>query len=68
MMARNFWFQRRAIPALQLLAESNRLPERPVVFAYSYAALEIFRFAKSCGWTTVLGQIDPGKEEENLIQ
>lgn len=39
----------------------------PVVFAYSYAALEIFRWAKRQGWCTVLGQIDPGPSEERIV-
>lgn len=37
------------------------------LFSYSYAALELFRFAKSRGWTTVLGQMDPGPEEERIV-
>lgn len=39
----------------------------PTVFSYSYAALEIFRHAKRRGWRTVLGQIDPGPEEERIV-
>jgi len=39
----------------------------PTLFSYSCAALELFRFAKSLGWRTVLGQIDPGPEEERLV-
>lgn len=39
----------------------------PTLFSYSCAALELFRFAKSRGWRTVLGQIDPGPEEERLV-
>jgi glycosyltransferase involved in cell wall biosynthesis len=37
------------------------------VFAYSYAAARLFRFAKERSWTTVLGQIDPGPAEQPLI-
>ena len=37
------------------------------IFAYSYAALEIFRYAKSQGWHTILGQIDPAIIEEELV-
>ncbi len=32
------------------------------MFAHSYAAADILREAKRRGWTTVLGQIDPGSE------
>ena len=57
-MARNKWFQ---------AAASAMLPEmtagcRPIVFAHSYSAAGIFVEAKRRGWTTVLGQIDPGPE------
>jgi glycosyltransferase involved in cell wall biosynthesis len=58
LMARNKWFQ---------AAASAMLPEvpggcRPIVFAHSYSASGIFAEAKRRGWTTVLGQIDPGPE------
>ena len=55
---RNAFFQSRAIEFLK----SKNLPDGPSVtlFSYSYAALELFQFAKSRGWNTVLGQIDPG--------
>jgi hypothetical protein len=39
----------------------------PTVFSYSYSALELFRYAKSRGWCTVLGQIDPGPEEQRIV-
>jgi len=67
-MARNQWFQRRALADLAK-EEASRLPadEPPVLFAYSYAAGDLFRFAKDHGWTTVLGQIDPGPVEEDLV-
>jgi glycosyltransferase involved in cell wall biosynthesis len=42
-------------------------PLQVTVFSYSYAALEIFRFAKARGWRTVLGQIDPGPGEERIV-
>jgi glycosyltransferase involved in cell wall biosynthesis len=35
--------------------------------AYSYAALDIFRLARARGWQTVLGQIDPGPQEERIV-
>src|SRR5260370_6150176 len=38
-----------------------------IIFAYSYAARQIFRFAKRRGWKTVLGQIDPGPVEEKIV-
>ena len=38
----------------------------PVVFAYSYAALEILELSRSIGCRTVVGQMDPGKWKENI--
>jgi glycosyltransferase involved in cell wall biosynthesis len=64
-IARNNWFQKKAISVLKKLAP--QFSEPPVIFSYSYAALEIFRFAKQQGWTTVLGQIDPGVREEEIV-
>jgi glycosyltransferase involved in cell wall biosynthesis len=65
-MARNRWFQRKTVSALS----SFKLPasnSRPVLFAYSYAALELLKHAKERGWRTVLGQIDPGPVEEKIV-
>ena len=64
-IARNHWFQKQVTSLLK--KQTPQLSEPPVVFSYSYAALEIFRFAKQQGWTTVLGQIDPGIKEEELV-
>ncbi|AFZ59156.1 glycosyltransferase [Anabaena cylindrica FACHB-243] len=63
--ARNQWFQQQAIKSLTSLA--NQFIKPPILFAYSYAALELFRFAKQQGWYTVLGQIDPGIQEEMIV-
>ncbi|HYE86686.1 MAG TPA: glycosyltransferase family 4 protein [Vicinamibacterales bacterium] len=63
-IARNEWFARRASHVLR------RLPAgpRPVaVFAHSYSARDVFRVAKARGWTTVLGQIDPGEEHFRVL-
>jgi glycosyltransferase involved in cell wall biosynthesis len=66
---RNAIFQQEALNRLS--AFSSQLPaancQLPTLFAYSYAALDLFRFAKSRGWQTVLGQIDPGPEEERIV-
>ena len=67
MIARNQWFQTRAIKALQTLSLPADQPP-PVLFTYSYAALELLRYGKSRGWPTVLGQIDPGIMEEKIVQ
>ena len=60
---RNDWFQRSAVNQLTRLRNSEGLS----VFAYSYAAEEIFKFARERGWRTVLGQIDPGPAEERIV-
>ena len=64
MINRNQWFQRSAIQQL----ERSKYPENSVLFTYSYAALELLQYAKSKGWKTVLGQIDPGIIEEKIVQ
>jgi len=65
-VARNRWFERKVVAYLSS-SRLSVLGSQPIVFAYSYAAREIFRFAKSRGWRTVLGQIDPGPEEEKIV-
>src|SRR5215213_1701948 len=60
---RNEWFQRRAVTQLARADKNGS----HTVFAYSYAAERIFRFAKDRGWKTVLGQIDPGPAEERIV-
>lgn len=67
---RNRLFQTSVIKALTKVSENLRHPaatEPHTIFAYSYAAQEIFRWAKQRGWRTVLGQIDPGPEEEKIV-
>ena len=60
---RNEWFQQ------QVLDHLHKQPANGprTVFAYSYAAGRIFEFARERGWKTVLGQIDPGPAEDQLI-
>ena len=41
--------------------------EDRTLFAYSYAAKDLFREAKRRGWRTVLGQIDPGPGEQRIV-
>lgn len=60
---RNEWFQQRALDQLQ--KQPSNGPR--TVFAYSYAAERIFKFARERGWKTILGQIDPGPAEERIV-
>jgi glycosyltransferase involved in cell wall biosynthesis len=64
-IARNHWFQKQSLRFLDRI--SHQFRSTPTIFAYSYAALELFRYAKTKGWHTVLGQIDPGVLEEKLV-
>ena len=63
-MARNEWFG--AWLAAQIEKHTAQPGDR-VVFAYSYAARRAFETAKRHGWTTVLGQIDPGPVEAEIV-
>ena len=60
---RNEWFQQHAVAQLA----NGKTNGNHTIFAYSYAAEEIFKFAKKRGWRTVLGQIDPGPAEERIV-
>ena len=62
---RNEWFGARASSAFQKQISRG---EKPVVFSYSYAARQIFEVAKSAGCKCILGQIDPGPGEMQLVQ
>jgi len=64
MLARNCWFQRRAIAHLYHFDASH--PR--ILFSYSYAARDLGRFAKQRGWAFVLGQMDPGRSAEQQWQ
>ncbi len=69
-LARNEWFQKSAVAALRnrFSARAGIAANPRVVFAYSYAAREIFIWAKAHGWKTVLGQIDAGPEMGRTIE
>lgn len=64
--ARNEWFQRKVVASLSS-SRFSVIGSQCIVFAYSYAARDIFRVAKERGWRTVLGQIDPGPVEEKIV-
>jgi len=60
---RNDWFQQRALDHLQKQSANGTR----TVFAYSYAAERIFKFARERGWKTILGQIDAGPAEKRIV-
>lgn len=64
-MERNAWFEDMA--ARRMRALLRRGMPCDTVFAYSYAAARVFRAAKSLGLRTVLGQIDPGPVEDEIV-
>jgi len=64
LLARNRWFEGQVARAMH---EGDLLADRPIVFAYSYAARDIFRAARAAGCETVLGQIDPAITEEEIV-
>jgi len=63
--SRNEWFAKNISRHLE--DNIGRMAKPPIVFAYSYAAREIFTIAKSLGCPTILGQIDPGPVEMQLV-
>ena len=67
MYHRNLWFQDKVIHSGQFKDLCRKENNKPVVFCYSYAARKILERAKYYGCYTVLGQIDGGLEEENLV-
>jgi len=64
--ARNDWFQTFVVSQLNK-SHLNGNGHGVTVFAYSYAANRIFEFARKRGWRTILGQIDPGPAEQELV-
>lgn len=62
---RNARFEEMAAGRLRVLVASGVPCD--TVFAYSYAAGGIFRTARSLGLKTVLGQIDPGPLEDEIV-
>jgi len=64
--AKNGSFQQFVLAQLKN-SYTNGNGQRHTVFAYSYAAEGIFEFARQRGWKTVLGQIDAGPLEEQLV-
>ena len=63
-VARNLWFQREIHGNAAAILKAMK----PVIFfSYSYTALELSKWLKELGWKIVIGQIDPGKLEEDLV-
>jgi len=63
-IARNLWWEKKVI---RILKKLDMPAGNTTLFAYSYAALNLFKYAKKRGWETVLGQIDPGIVEQKLV-
>lgn len=65
--ARNNWFQRVHLEMLQKQRMALQSLPPGIFFAYSYAAQSLLKFFRGLGWKTMLGQIDPGPREADLI-
>lgn len=69
-MARNAWFQHWSYGELRRIQADPWKGDHPaqrILFSYSYASRSIFHLARQRGWHCVLGQIDPGPAEEELV-
>ncbi len=64
-VALNDWFQGKMVSFLR--SQLSTINYQPMLLSYSYTALEPFRYAKAHGWKTLLVQIDPGPEEEEIV-
>lgn len=64
MTAKNRWFQQMAVRRLGRLGIGE---EDATVFAYSYAARDVHAHARRRGWRTILGQIDAGPVEDEIV-
>lgn len=65
---RNEWFQQTMLRRLRGPYRHIAGREPPgTFFSYSYAAKEMLRFFRGKGWRTILGQIDPGPREEEIV-
>lgn len=62
-LARNTWWAAVATRALREQAGSSHR----WVFSYCYEARAVFAAARELGWMPVLGQIDPGPEEDRKV-
>lgn len=68
MIRRNHWFQTRCLSGLKQTLSGTDPGSPRTVFAYSYAAKEIFKVAKAHQARCVLGQIDPGPREFTWVR
>ncbi len=62
-IARNGWFQNKALKALRDAAQDGL-----TLFTYSYAGLKLLRYAKERNWRTVLSQIDAGPVADEVVK
>ena len=59
------WFSEKVVDYLAWRGTSMR---GKIVFSYDTTALELFTWAKECGAICVLGQMDPGRFEADLVR
>ena len=67
-LRRNEWFQDEMLRRLKGPGRHYLKQAAPgIFFSYSYSARKLMAFFKSEGWSIVLGQIDPGPKEEEIV-
>lgn len=73
-MVRASWYEQQQLMNAHFQAQCvRRLRRWPAsgartVFCFSYAARDILQTARARGWDTVLGQIDPGPMESEIVR
>jgi glycosyltransferase involved in cell wall biosynthesis len=67
LMSHNAWFQAKAVRALSDFGLLHDRDHDVSVLAYSYAARDLLRAARTMGGVALLAQIDGGEADERLI-
>ncbi|WCJ59709.1 glycosyltransferase family 4 protein [Fontisphaera persica] len=65
-LSENAWFGTQCLRWLQ--KNKPRVSKHTVIFSYSGTAIEVFKWAKFQGARTVLGMIDPGRVEQEIVR
>ncbi|MCZ6674486.1 MAG: glycosyltransferase family 4 protein [Verrucomicrobia bacterium] len=63
-LKRNYWYQDKILAR----AKNSLIRKKPgIFFSYSYSALNLLTWLRNRGWRIVIGQMDPGKFEEDIV-
>lgn len=66
-MRRNAFFQEQLLARQSLQEAIAETHERRIFFTYSYAGGRLMECVKARGWKIILGQIDPGEQEQRVV-